>query len=70
MVGIYFKTHRLPVRFLVYVAITALTRYPTVDLKDLPTTGILTVAASIFMLALAALALEYGMAKLGDEPDQ
>ena len=27
MVGIYFKTDRLPVLFLVYVAITALTRF-------------------------------------------
>lgn len=26
MVGIYFKTNRMPVRFLIYVAITALTR--------------------------------------------
>ena len=27
MVGIYFKTNHMPVRFLVYVAITALTRF-------------------------------------------
>ena len=31
MVGIYFKTHRLPVVFLIYIAITALTRVLTVD---------------------------------------
>ena len=27
MVGIYFKTNHMPVRFLIYVAITALTRF-------------------------------------------
>ncbi len=26
MVGIYFKTNHMPVRFLIYIAITALTR--------------------------------------------
>jgi phosphate starvation-inducible membrane PsiE len=69
MVGIYFKTRRLPVRFLVYVAITALTRYLTVDVKDLPMEGLLAVAGAILMLALSALALEYGIARVGREPD-
>jgi phosphate starvation-inducible membrane PsiE len=31
MVGIYFKTNHMPIRFLIYIAITALTRH-TVDL--------------------------------------
>ena len=69
MVGIYFKTRRLPVRFLVYVAITALTRYLTVDVKDLPIEGLLVVAGAILMLALSALALEYGIARVAREPD-
>ena len=38
MVGIYFKTRRLPVRFLIYIAITALTRMLTVDIKPWTTT--------------------------------
>ncbi|MFC1357094.1 MAG: hypothetical protein G8D58_10720 [gamma proteobacterium symbiont of Phacoides pectinatus] len=33
MVGIYFKTKRLPVRFLIYIAITALTRLLAIDVK-------------------------------------
>jgi phosphate starvation-inducible membrane PsiE len=69
IVGIYFKTRRLPVRFLVYIAITALTRFLTVDVKDLPVEGLLAVAGAILMLALSALALEYGIAKVGSEPD-
>lgn len=70
IIGIYFKTSKLPVRFLVYVAITALTRYLTVDVKDLPVDGLLAVAGAILMLALSALALDFGIAKRGDEPDQ
>ena len=35
MVGIYFKTKRLPVVFLLYIAITALTRVLTVDVKTI-----------------------------------
>ncbi len=70
MIGIYFKTSRLPVRFLVYVAITALTRYLTVDVKDLPVNGLLAVAGAILMLALSALAHDSGIAKPGNEPDQ
>lgn len=63
MVGIYFRTHRLPVRFLVYVAITALTRMLTIDIKDLSNEQILTVTGAILVLALAALALDFSAAR-------
>jgi len=69
IIGIYFKTSKLPVRFLIYVAITALTRYLTVDVKDLPVEGLLSVAGAILMLALSALALDYGITKVGSERD-
>ena len=63
MVGIYFKTHRLPVRFLIYVAITALTRLLTIDIKDLSNQQILTVTGAILLLALAALTVEFSAAR-------
>ncbi|MGH8640408.1 MAG: phosphate-starvation-inducible protein PsiE [Burkholderiales bacterium] len=63
MVGIYFKTHRLPVRFLLYVAITALTRMLTIDAKDLGNEQILTVTGAIFILAVASLALDFSAAR-------
>src|SRR3990170_4459971 len=34
MVGIYFRTNHMPVRFLIYVAMTALTRLLMSDLQD------------------------------------
>ena len=55
IVGIYFKTDRLPVLFLLYVAITALTRFLAIDIKDLAIPSILAVTGSIFVLMLAAL---------------
>ena len=63
MIGIYFKTHRLPVRFLIYVAITALTRLLTIDIKDLTNEQILTVAGAILLLALAALTVDFSAAR-------
>ena len=58
MVGVYFKTDRLPVLFLLYVAITALTRFLAVDIKDLPVTSLLVGTGSILVLTLAALVLQ------------
>lgn len=61
MVGIYFKTNHMPVRFLIYVAITALTRMLIGDLQvhHQPTLEILYVAGAILLLALANLVVRY-----------
>jgi len=69
MVGIYFKTHRLPVRFLIYVAITALTRLLTIDVKDLANEQILTVTGAILVLAVAALIVQFSSARF-QSPEQ
>jgi protein PsiE len=58
IVGIYFKTDRLPVLFLLYVAITALTRYLAVDSKELDIETIILVTGSILVLTLAVLVLQ------------
>ncbi|MDB5866613.1 MAG: phosphate-starvation-inducible [Betaproteobacteria bacterium] len=58
MVGIYFKTDRLPVLFLLYIAITALTRFLAVDIKDLPVMNLLIGTGSILVLTFAALVLQ------------
>lgn len=58
IVGIYFKTDRLPVLFLLYVAITALTRFLAIDIKDLSIASMLAVTGSIFVLTLAALVVQ------------
>ena len=65
MVGIYFKTNHMPVRFLVYVAITALTRMLIGDIQanHEPDLGILYITGSILLLAFANLVVRYGSAK-------
>jgi len=62
MVGIYFKTNRMPVRFLVYIAITALTRMLIGDIQanHEPDLGILYITGSILLLAIASLVMRYG----------
>ena len=65
MVGIYFKTNHMPVRFLVYVAITALTRMLIGDIQSNhhPDLGIVYITGSILLLAFANLVVRYGSAK-------
>ena len=58
MVGIYFKTNRMPVRFLIYVGVTALIRMLLV--MHQPEYGILFISGAIVLLAIAALVFRYG----------
>lgn len=60
MVGIYFKTKRLPVRFLLYIAITALTRVLAVDIKTMSDERMLMITLSILLLTLSVLAIRFG----------
>lgn len=62
MVGIYFKTNRMPVRFLIYVSITALTRMLIGDIQHnhKPNMGIIMVCGAILLLAFANLVVRYG----------
>ena len=62
MVGIYFKTNRLPVQFLLYVAITVMTRSlaSSLNIMDMTDQHLLTITGAILMLAIAVLVLRYG----------
>jgi protein PsiE len=62
MVGIYFKTNHMPVRFLFYVAITAATRHMigVLNQSHHPGVELLIIAGSILILALALLCVRYG----------
>ena len=69
MVGIYFKTNHMPVRFLIYVAMTALTRMLIGDVQAHHQPGIGDVMASgaILLLALATLVVRYASSKFPSE---
>ena len=59
MTGIFFRTHRLPVIFLLFIAITAITRYLAIDLKELDMWKIIVLSGAILILALGGLVLRY-----------
>ena len=61
MVGIYFKTNHMPVRFLIYVAITALTRLliSNVSHHNPPDVGIIYLCGGILLLAFSILVVRY-----------
>ncbi|CAB9540196.1 hypothetical protein [uncultured Gammaproteobacteria bacterium] len=57
MTGIYFKTHRMPVVFLIFIAITAITRFLVIDMKSLVAHdkfNLLVMVVAILILAIAA----------------
>jgi protein PsiE len=58
MVGIYFRTTRLPVRYLIYIAITVLGRL------------MIEIAGAILLLSFAVLVLRFGSYKYpSDKPE-
>ena len=73
MVGIYFKTHRLPVQFLIYIAITALSRHLVIDVQKVSETFhlylLLSITLAIVVLSLAILVLTYSDRRFGRPED-
>jgi protein PsiE len=64
MVGIYYQSHRLPVRFPLYIAMVALARYVILDSKTLSALELIAVGVTILILALAVLVVRFGHLKL------
>jgi protein PsiE len=60
MIGQYFKSGQLPVRFPLYIGMVALARYLILDLKEMSEWRMLAVAAAIFLLTVAVLVIRYG----------
>ena len=61
MVGIYFRTNHMPVRFLLYIAITALTRHMVDIMSHAPINinEMLSVAVSTFIVAVSVLIIRF-----------
>lgn len=60
MIGQYFKSGQLPVRFPLYIGMVALARYLILDLKDMSEWRVLAVASAILLLTVAVLIIRYG----------
>jgi len=61
----------MPVRFLIYIAITAITRVLVVDIKVMSNITIITYTGAIALLAIAILVIKFSSARYpGGSPDQ
>ena len=72
MVGIYFKTNHMPIRFLLYVAITALTRMIVgeIQIHDEPNLTIIYAGATILLLAISNFIIRFASNKYPSEQEK
>ena len=65
MAGIYFKTNHMPLRFLLYIGVTALIRLLISDVShhNAPDTGILYVWGGVLLLAISIFVVRYSSSK-------
>lgn len=73
MIGIFFKTQRLPVQFLIFIAITALSRHLVIDVQkvsnDFHLLLLLSISGSILLLSAALFILSMTAKKYGRPED-
>lgn len=73
MIGIYFKTHRLPVQFLIFIAITALSRHLVIDVQKVSDSFhlylLLSISGAIVLLSGALFVLSMTAERYGRPED-
>ena len=70
MIGQYFRSGHIPVRYPLYIAMVALARYLILDIKDLTELRVVATAGAILLLTLAVLAIRYGHVKFPYREDE
>jgi protein PsiE len=71
MIGLYYNSGKLPVRFPLYIGMVALARYLILDMKALDDWRMLAITGSILMLTLAVFLIRLGHVRYpysGDDP--
>jgi len=71
MVGIYFKTNHMPVRFLLYIAITALTRHLVEMMSHSPVDvwHMVATAGCVFVVAVSVVVIRFGSWRFSSKND-
>lgn len=64
MVGLYFTSGKLPVRYPIYIAMVAIARYIIIGMKDMDGLHMVFLSLAILVLALAVLAIRYGHTRM------
>ncbi len=70
MVGLYYHSGKLPVRFPLYIGMVALARYLILDMKAMDNWRMLAITLSILLLTLAVFLIRFGHVRYpysGDE---
>jgi protein PsiE len=70
MIGQYFRSGHIPVRYPLYIAMVALARYLILDIKELTELRVMATAGAILLLTLAVLAIRYGHVNFPYREDQ
>ena len=70
MIGQYFRSGHIPVRYPLYIAMVALARYLILDIKELTELRVIATAGAILLLTLAVLAIRFGHVKFPYREDQ
>ena len=70
MIGQYFRSGHIPVRYPLYIAMVALARYLILDIKELTELRVVATAGAILLLTLAVLAIRYGHVRFPYREDQ
>lgn len=64
MIGLYFSSGKLPIRYPIYIAMVAISRYISIGMKEMDGWMIVALSCAIFILALAVLVIRYGHVKM------
>lgn len=64
MVGLYFSSGKLPLRYPIYIAIVAIARYIIIGMKEMDGYTIIALSVAILILAISVLAIRYGHVNL------
>jgi protein PsiE len=59
MVGLYFTSGKLPIRYPLYIAIVAIARYITIGMKQMQGITIITLSLAILILVIAIFIMRY-----------
>lgn len=59
MVGLYFTSGKLPIRYPLYIAIVAIARYITIGMKQMQGMTIITLSSAILILVIAVFIIRY-----------
>ncbi|TCV84311.1 phosphate-starvation-inducible protein PsiE [Sulfurirhabdus autotrophica] len=70
MVGLYYRSGKLPVRFPLYIGMVALARYMVLDMKEMDEWRMLAVTGAILLLAVAVLVIRYGHTRFPYNEDE